>query len=453
MSEHSMTRLYWTAVAAALLTALASCPRTVSVPKDGCGKDTDCKGDRVCSAQGRCINPPGDRQLLGDVSVLAPGSSKAIIKGSPPFAMYGGDAKNSGRVAGLVPKKAPVEAWRIKTPEPLSSSPTIGPDGTVYIGSHDGKLYAVSAAGEIKWTFATGDRIWSTPAIARDGTLYIGSDDDHIYAVDTATGKQRWKMRLGDCAEPTGFGPVGVRCDADGGPTLGPDGSVYVGADGLYAIWPDGTLRWKLATSEPVRAAPAMADDGTLYAVSLDDNLYAVDPDGTKLWDLRARHDIESAPAIGADGTVYFGSDDDAIYAISADGQLRWKVLTGGDVRSSPAIGADGTIYVGSYDRRLYAVSPAGEVKWRFTAADKIHGSPVVDSAGVVLFGSQDDHLYAVDPDGRLLWFFAFDADVDSSPAISSDGVIYAASDDGTLRALKEASSGGAASPGGAGKR
>ncbi|MCB7128506.1 MAG: PQQ-binding-like beta-propeller repeat protein, partial [Candidatus Brocadiales bacterium] len=40
--------------------------------------------------------------------------------------------------------------WSFKTGGPITSSPSIGPDGTVYVGSKDGKLYAVSPGGELK---------------------------------------------------------------------------------------------------------------------------------------------------------------------------------------------------------------------------------------------------------------------------------------------------------------
>ena len=33
------------------------------------------------------------------------------------------------------------------------SSPAIGPDGTIYVGSEDQKLYAVSPDGTVKWDF------------------------------------------------------------------------------------------------------------------------------------------------------------------------------------------------------------------------------------------------------------------------------------------------------------
>lgn len=50
------------------------------------------------------------------------------------------------------------------------SSPAIGPDGSIYLGSYDKKLYAVNQDGTAKWSFATGNFIESSPAVAPDGT-------------------------------------------------------------------------------------------------------------------------------------------------------------------------------------------------------------------------------------------------------------------------------------------
>jgi len=44
--------------------------------------------------------------------------------------------------------------WEFKTGGPVSSSPAIGSDGTVYVGSHDNKLYALSGKSGVKlWEF------------------------------------------------------------------------------------------------------------------------------------------------------------------------------------------------------------------------------------------------------------------------------------------------------------
>ena len=405
-----------------------------------CGTDLDCLGGRVCNEHGRCSEPtPSSAALWPDAGPEAAPRADAAqpIRGPVAYAMFGGDAKNTGALVGKAPLKKPKEIWRLDFEKPIVGSPTVGPDGTIYLTSHDHKLHAVSSLGTLLWSFETQDRIWSTPAVAEDGTVYTGSDDDHLYAIDGETGAEKWRYRVGACSEPLGFGPEGTRCDVDGGPTIGPDGTIYVGGDGLYAVWPNGKLRWKFATAEHVPTAPAIGDDGTIYIGCLDDAVYAVRPDGTKAWEFRTKRDVESAVAVGDDGTVYFGGDDHGIYAIGPDGVQKWTVITRGHVRGSPSIGADGTIYVGSHDKRLYAIGKDGQVKWRFTAADKIHGSVGVAQNGVLLFGSQDDNVYAVASDGRLLWYLPREGDVDPTPALAQDGTLYVVGDDQSLRAYK----------------
>jgi len=71
------------------------------------------------------------------------------------------------------------------------SSPAIGADGTVYVGSwnyvssYDWKLYAIDGAtGTEKWSFTTGG-MNSSPAIGADGTVYVGSNDRKLYAFNS----------------------------------------------------------------------------------------------------------------------------------------------------------------------------------------------------------------------------------------------------------------------------
>ena len=46
--------------------------------------------------------------------------------------------------------------WSFKTEKGVESSHAIGPDGTIYVGSWDGKLYAINPNGSLKWSFQTG---------------------------------------------------------------------------------------------------------------------------------------------------------------------------------------------------------------------------------------------------------------------------------------------------------
>jgi hypothetical protein len=56
-------------------------------------------------------------------------------------------------------------------------------DGTIYIGSYDNKLYAISSNGIKKWEFQADDWVPTSPSVGTDGTIYIGSHDNRLYAI------------------------------------------------------------------------------------------------------------------------------------------------------------------------------------------------------------------------------------------------------------------------------
>jgi hypothetical protein len=101
------------------------------------------------------------------------------------------------------------------------SSPAIGADGTVYVGSGDNKVYALDGkTGAKRWVFTTGDVVYSSPAIGADGTVYVGSYDNKVYALDGKTGANRWEFETGD--------------QVSSSPAIGADGTVYVGSHDYY---------------------------------------------------------------------------------------------------------------------------------------------------------------------------------------------------------------------------
>jgi outer membrane protein assembly factor BamB len=423
-----------------LLVAVSGCSH---LPLTACGSDKDCKLDRVCDA-GHCVwaqNPAGASGRPGGKTAAGalPLPQYAI---EPAQAMFRLGPAHRGRSPYVLPAQKPAIWWSYTTNGPITSSPAIADDGSILFGSHDGKLYALARDGSLKWSHTTGDIIFSSPAIGRDGAVYIGSDDDHLYALAPKTEKPRWVFQIGSCPQRIGIGPEATRCDVDAGPTVGPDGVIYTGGDGIYAINPDGTLRWRFATNGHVSSAPALLADGTVVAGCQDDLIYAIGANGLKRWDFHAGGDVESSPSVGDDGTIYVGADDDKLYALNPDGTLRWAFNTGGDIRSSAALGA-GIIFIGSFDAQLYAVHTDGTLAWTFRTGDRILSSPLVDAKGAIVFGSQDDRLYALEPDGRLRWSVELGGDVDSSPILAADGTIFVGSDDRKLYALRATSTPG----------
>ena len=293
------------------------------------------------------------------------------------------------------------------------------------------------APGTLLWSFETeGDSVSSSPSIGADGTLYIGASDKKVYALDGKTGAKKWEFI--------------TKYIVHSSPAIGPDGAIFVGSadNKVYALHPDGTKKWEFKTGFGVGSSPAIGSDGTIYVGSRDNMIYALNPNGTKKWEFKTGDGVSSSPSIGVDGTVYIGSQDNKLYALSsshqagngAAGAKKWEFLTGGKVMSSPAIGVDGTIYIGSNDRKLYALDGAtGTKKWEFETGGYVSSSsPVIGSDGTVYVGSNDKKLYAIDPkSGGKLWEFQTEGPFYSSPAIGSDGTVYVGSSDHKVYALE----------------
>jgi outer membrane protein assembly factor BamB len=217
------------------------------------------------------------------------------------------------------------------------------------------------------------------------------------------------------------------------------------GADGsLYALYPNGTQKWRYPIDGIIWDTPAIADDGTLYFTTWGGYGYlnAVYPNGTERWCFNQESSSSSSPTISEDGTIYFGTDGHNIFAVNSNGAEKWHYTTGDIVMGSPAIGQDGTIYIGSCDHYLYALYPDGILRWRFATGGEIKGSASLATDGTIYVPSFDGYLYAINPGGTLKWRASTgDSIAAAGVALASDGTIYVGTDqlrayypDGTLK-------------------
>ena len=141
---------------------------THQVANTGCAKDIDCLGGRICNEARQCIEPPADSAAWEPNAAEKMGVGTPV-NGAPAYAMFRANSKHNGRYKGAAPKKTPKLLWSVDLKKNISASPTIGPDGTIYVTSHAHTLTAIDPKGSVKWTFKTGDRIWSTTALSVDG--------------------------------------------------------------------------------------------------------------------------------------------------------------------------------------------------------------------------------------------------------------------------------------------
>jgi outer membrane protein assembly factor BamB len=234
------------------------------------------------------------------------------------------------------------------------------------------------------------------------------------------SGIEKWRFKT--------FGAGGV----DSGAVVADDGNIYFGCKDfyVYALYPNGTFRWRYKTGQPIWSTPAIDVDGTIYITSCDHYLYALHPNGNLKWKFNTGEIISSSPVIAPNGTIYIGHSQGRVFAIKPNGTELWHYDCDNDIYGDPALGMDGTIYIGSWDNRLYALNPNGTLKWRFSTGNHIKGVPSVASDGTIYFGSWDGYLYALYPNGTMRWRCNVGSGTETTPAISADGTIYVGGDE-----------------------
>jgi outer membrane protein assembly factor BamB len=367
-------------------------------------------------------------------------------------AMFRGDAAHSGVYHTRGVGSFGGVQWRFQTGGMVQSSATVV-DGTAYVGSGDGHLYALDAAtGEERWRVAAGRAITSTPAVA-GGTVYFGSRDNSFYAVDARNGTQRWKLATGaDAPLAWGFESGDLYTSS---PAVAGDLLVFGSGDGqVYAVdRTGGAVRWRFATGGRVRSSPAVAA-GRVYVGSMDGVLYALDlASGRPVWRfdteghrLRSgdfgfdRRTIQSSPAV-AGGRVFVGSRDGFLYAVdAATGRALWRVDHQMSwVNTSPAVAGDLVLAGSSDERFLQAVDArTGRERWRVGTERPVWSSPaVVDD--LVYVGDGSGTVYALElATGKERWRHRAGRRILSSP-VPSDGLLLVGNDDGGVYALRDA--------------
>ena len=317
--------------------------------------------------------------------------------------------------------------WRIDFPDENSeSSPALALDGTVYQGTFNGWMLAVTADGKLKWRFKVGREIRSSPAVGQDGTVYFGSRDWNFYAL-TPAGKLKWKFVTGAWV--------------DASPALALDGTIYFGSNdkNFYALTPAGQLKWKFAASNLISSSPAVAADGTIYFGSHDNHCYALTPEGKLKWKFKTGAEIDTSPTLGPDGAIYFASTDGNFYALNPDGTERWRLRTGGYTASSAIIDEERNLYL-SANSFMTSITAEGKLRWQHPTEVSMEMSPALTANGQVIFSVPWLRIGGIDRTHKWppLWTQLMHFNLAASPNVDARGNIYC-TDGKALYAFKPA--------------
>ena len=422
---------------------------------------------------------------LAAILALVPLSADSARAGlaASPWPIFQHDAQHTGRTSLIGPSgtllSPPPTVWKYrgKHRARLLSQPTVGADGTIYIGRARHPLCAVDpVAGDEKWcakqnnkgTFA--DR--SSPTVADNGMIYIGGRDNDLWAI-RPDGTLQWKFHV-----PTDG-------DVSTAPLVSQSGAVFMGSDSLQAGWfyrmqpgdpnplaarggPTPSFDWQTVLRGGIKnVAPAESHDGSAIYVTVNGNaVIALDPNGDgnggarRLWRTRLERSVKGArgpnytPVVADDGKILVAFDF-GVYALNpGDGSLCWKFDQTDDnhFEAPPALGWDGRIFAAgsrSEKGRIFAIMPPAScgstptLLWSHPLPGPLRNSaPVVDGNGDVYIAARKAIFkLAGNGDGNgggsVIWKNTIARDIfDSTVMIPSPGRLLAANHDAFLYAI-----------------
>ena len=268
--------------------------------------------------------------------------------------------------------------WQFKTGGPISASPVVANE-ILYIGSTDGKLYALDAKEwGIKWVFNAGSAIRFS-AVVWGGRVYFSTRDNLFYALNAETGDVLWEFK--------------ARGWMDSPPVVF-DGTVYTGAfpTRIYLL---DAITGKLK-SERQRMVTI---NGIEYGCANAEFRPVIPQYNTNLW-RKYTEGSESFP-ITANGFLYIGALNGKIHAIHTTSKTEvWSHQVGGPVNAAPAI-SDGVLYAASTDGAIYAFANATE-STPIADDTREHGFVTRDNAPVYAEKNGTSPLYRLN-DGTYL--------------------------------------------------
>ena len=355
-------------------------------------------------------------------------SDRLLIRGSG-F----GPRQGSGRVeiAGVV---APLTRWS----DTLIAAyvPEGAPTGAAQVQVHAADGTASNPAllnvtlrpvpqGRILWRFhADADYIDSRPAVADDGTIYTIDVAGHLYAL-APDGGLKWIFN----ATSYGFGNV----------SLGSDGTIYIGSTtAIFALRPDGILRWQF-TQDPgafILLGPNVGPDGNIYAVGTQGmGVFSLTPQGTLRWSVPENYD---RPIVILQEIVFGTAAQSSLY-FHANNHLRGIGLDGSEIFTrpeglstlqgdpQPAVSPNGTLYTNMFSARGSGLALGafdkqgnllGSIFDNFGNSTNILSTPDVGRDGIIYDGRNLAELYAIRPKGTVKWQY-IDTGILFAPVVS----------------------------------
>jgi outer membrane protein assembly factor BamB len=313
--------------------------------------------------------------------------------------------------------------WTFPGRGSMSSAPLLAPDGTLYVLSDPGTIYAVNARGQMEWQFNAAGTVTAVPAMNDEGLLALGNSNSQVAMVGT-NGALLWRN--------------GIYSPPRGSPVFVGDSVAVVDSVGnVTAFDMSGQEAWAFeagAESTPL----ARTSDGALLLVNARGEAFKLDAAGQMLWSARLGGEFWAAPVPDAAGGAYVVTVGGRVHAIDSQGAPRWSTPLDASVEAPPLLGSDGRLYVAARNGTLYALDAEdGALLWSYDTGSALAAPPAQGDDGMLYQGTEDERLLAISPDGTRLWQVQVRGTIRARPLMTPQGRLYVPTGGGRLYAFE----------------
>jgi outer membrane protein assembly factor BamB len=249
-----------------------------------------------------------------------------------------------------------------------------------------------------------------------------------VFVVSTMTVSEKYQININSITGPIYSSPA-----------MGPDGAIYIGAQGGYAVILPADYSYYLSVSSifPVWSSPVVDyQSNTVYFVDNGGYLHIYYPDMTYTTSFEiSNYSIYAAPVI-KDNYIYVVDLSGNVIRVDIYNPSSYTVICSlnEEVRSSPVVVYD-MIFIATSNGYIYAMDPSGYIVWQKQLSDTFFGGFAVDKYGNLYIAGEK--LWCIDPwNGNTKWSYELSGQAYGSPVISESGVVYIGDISGTLHAV-----------------
>jgi len=286
----------------------------------------------------------------------------------------------------------------------------------VFAQTNSGTFAAFDAeTGRLRWSVGLGvGSPEAKPATVNSYAVFV-SDGFALHALDRGTGRELWKVQLGDlCTSSTGATDSRVYVGLQNGKITAYNPRSLTSARATFQRFKKeaGSFAWTWQTNAKITARPIPGGPVVAFA-SQDGKVYvAVDPieegrPSTILFRWPSSGPIVASMGTYGTRTLLVPSTDHSIYAIDLfTGDLLWNYSTGAPIEQEPLV-ADEDVYVVNARRAMTALDaksgtprwtlPSGAARLLAVGAKRVYAQTidrdleiVNRSNGALLFGARD---------------------------------------------------------------